>query len=66
VRNAIRPGFDLDEDQAGGSPTPKDVKNADRSEEVYENKGHDDIMSDKKSDFVSEDAGISRNFAGLS
>ena len=44
----------------------KDVKNADRSGEVYENKGQLDRMPDKKSDFVSDSAEISRNLASFS
>jgi hypothetical protein len=30
---------------------------------VYENKGHDDIMPEKNSDFVSENTNSERNFA---
>jgi hypothetical protein len=33
-----------------GELTRRDVKNADRSHDVDENKGHDDIMSDEKAD----------------
>ena len=33
-----------------GGLTPKDVKNEDRSGNVYENKGPDDKMPDEKSD----------------
>ena len=43
-------------------PSHKDVKNADRSEEVYENKGHHDKLPEKKSDFVSETTEVARNF----
>ena len=48
------------------APTRRDVKNTDRSEEVYENKGHADIMPEKKSDFVSENTEISQNLASFS
>jgi hypothetical protein len=50
----------LTQSRAGNPTINKDVKNADRSEEVYENKGKHDIMSNNKSDFVSGITGISR------
>jgi hypothetical protein len=46
-------------------PVPKDVKNADRSEEVYENKGHHDKLPEKKIDFVSEITKLARNFGAF-
>jgi hypothetical protein len=44
----------------------KDTENEGRSGDVYENKWHDDIMPEKNSNFVSEIAGSSQNFAGFS
>jgi len=40
--------------------TQKDVKNEDRSDYVYENKGEDDIMSGEKHGFLQENATIAR------
>jgi hypothetical protein len=41
----------------------RDVKNEDRSHDVYENKGTHDTMTENKNDFVSENASISQNIA---
>ena len=38
----------------------RDVKNEDRSDYVYENKGEDDIMSREKHGFLQENATIAR------
>jgi hypothetical protein len=43
----------------------RDVKNEDRSEEVYENKGLHDIKPEKKSDFVSEYAKFAGNLVAF-
>ena len=37
-----------------GALTPKDVKNEDRSGDVYENKDSDDIITENKTDNVPE------------
>ena len=58
--------FNLTPSRPGKPFTRKDVKNADRSGEVYENKGQHDIVPVKKSDFVSENAEISQNSASFS
>ena len=60
-----RTPFNLTQSRFEDRSMHKDVKNADRSEEVYENKGHDDIMPEKNSDFVSENTNSERNFAGF-
>ena len=38
----------------------KDVKNEDRSRDMYENKGTHDTLTEKKGDFVSENATLSQ------
>ena len=52
----------LTRSRSGKHFTRRDVKNADRSEEVYENKGQHDKVPDTNSDFVSEIAEFARNF----
>ncbi|MGA3166325.1 MAG: hypothetical protein ABSF14_09425 [Terriglobia bacterium] len=42
-------------------PTQRDVKNEDRPDYVYENKGEDDIMSYYRDDFLAEHSQIARN-----
>jgi hypothetical protein len=41
-------------------PTQRDVKNEDRPDYVYENKGEDDIMSCYRDDFLAEHSQIAR------
>jgi hypothetical protein len=43
-----------------GALTRRDVKNEDRPDYVYENKGMSDTMPENQSDFVAENAQISR------
>ena len=43
-----------------GVQTKKDVRNGDRSGDVYENKGSIDKMSTEKHDFTQENAPIAR------
>jgi hypothetical protein len=43
-----------------GALIHKDVKNEDRPDYVYENKGADDTMPDNQRDFLAENAQISR------
>jgi hypothetical protein len=43
-----------------GALTHKDVKNEDRPDYVYENKGEDDKMDDYRADFFAENARVSR------
>jgi hypothetical protein len=43
-----------------GALTRRDVKNEDRPDYVYENKGVDDIMPENKHDCLAENAQISR------
>ena len=40
--------------------TRRDVKNEDRPDYVYENKGEDDKMDDYRADFFAENARVSR------
>jgi hypothetical protein len=54
--------FNLTRSRSEDPSIQKDTKNADRSGEVYENKGHHDIKPEKKSDCVSEIAEFARNF----
>jgi hypothetical protein len=49
--------------QQPGGVTGKDVKNEDRSGDMYENKGTHDTLTEEKSDFVSENATLSQIFA---
>ena len=55
--------FNLTRSRSGKPFTQKDVKNAGRSGEVYENKGQHDKVPEKNSDFVSEITKVARNFA---
>jgi hypothetical protein len=57
--------FNLTRSRFQSRTAKKDTKNAGRSEEVYENKGHDDIMPDKNSDFVSEIAKSAQDFVAF-
>jgi len=62
LRTSSATPFNLTRSRPGKPLTHKDVKNADRSEEVYENKGAHDKTPEKYSDFVSESAEFARNF----
>jgi hypothetical protein len=64
-RTSPTPLFNLTRSRSGKPFTKKDVKKADRSEEVYENKGHHDIKPEKKSDFMSDSSKSAGNFVAF-
>jgi hypothetical protein len=64
-RTTFAPVFILTRSRSGKPANQKDTKNADRSGEVYENKGQYDKVPEKNSDFVSEIAEFAQNFAGF-
>jgi hypothetical protein len=57
--------FKLTRSRSGKPFIQRDVKNAGRSEEVYENKGQHDKVPENNSDFVSEITKVARNFAAF-